>query len=123
MSDERWVAVEGRCVGNGTVKAVLFEFALSLYSERKPVWIPRSCFKSDGRRFWIAYWFHKQLVEKWEFGEDAPKRPTKKEVCEKFRRRIEADESFTKSEPKAEPKEREPRFFGNVDKVLEKILN
>lgn len=119
-----WVAVEGRVIGNGTPKAVLFEFALSLYNGKKPQWIPRKCFKSEGGRFWIAFWFHKQLVEKWELGEEnVPKRTTKKELCEKFRRRIEADESFSKPEPKSEPKEREPRFYGNVDDVLSKILN
>jgi hypothetical protein len=115
-----WVAVEGRMVRESpSGKAVLFEFALSVYNGRNPHWIPKKCFKIEEGRFWIAYWFHQKLVEEWETGE-TPKRTTKKELVAKFSRRIEADESFTKPEPKKEP---EPKFFGNVNTVLEKILN
>ena len=123
-----WVAVEGRVVKQ-TIKAVLFEFSLSLYSGHKQTWIPKKCFMVEHDRSWIKFWFHKQLVEKWDLGvEEAPKRTTKKELCERAMRRIDVDESFSKKEESNFPitqshNEGDPRFFGNVDKVLEEILS
>lgn len=99
-------------------KAILFRFAEPCTLNRNPAWIPKVCFESEAfpTRYFIKRWFYKKLVD----GETS-KPIGKKELVKKFTRRVEADASFKK--PLTIECEPEPRFYGNVDKVLDKILN
>ncbi len=118
-----WVQVYGQIVKeSASGKAILFQFNPPIrrgYGNKieERIWIPKKCFKTNdlGSQF-ISSWFWKKIMD----GTNGLRNPpTKKELVAKYTRRIEANESFVKIEKPAD----EPEFFGNVDKVLEKILN
>lgn len=132
-------------------KAVYFEFSLpSLYDSR---WIPKKAIKlvnprgeaglialaiskPDQYRYFIAEWFYDTMVNP-----PKPKRMTKQELCEKFKRelrRVHVDDSYTtdfalnqiqkRSDKEfldncVEKAKEEQKFYGNVDAVLKKVLD
>ncbi len=127
MSDAKgWVRVYGRIDReSASGKAILFEFNPPIFNGKRyeKIWIPKKCFRENPPLarlpvYEISHWFWKKILD----GTNGLHQKTKKELvaqAEKVLRRIEPDESFTKEEPKSE----EPEFWGNVDKVLEKILS
>jgi len=131
-----------------TLKGVLFErinkqspCGTYVIPEKFPIrqWIPKVAFKSAGMgydisvnqagEFYIAKWFIRKIELQASAGilMPSPQVPTNSEVIESFgRKRMIRPEIDPAQQKKADEKKiekaKQERFFGNVDKVLDKIL-